>query len=278
MKHSEDAYRHILQLATLARDGTLATNLTSPNKDNEDNYCLKATIYTLILPMAIFRLLHSNLTLYDLELDTNFKFQYILAKCLYFSCSNSFDIAVGDKQNPETCLICSDLHLRHPKEHMIKCTDDKKELQSVPHHHHIPYNELGIHRDTTDNLVSSVIFRDTKGDNKIERAMTFAEFEENVFNKTSKDLEKICDIFLNFNPDNEDYLLVWRILIVQACIYWVINNIRRTKKGSAAVLDSKRNHYKSDISDVTRFISDFIENDVRKFLWVQDKKCEEKKF
>src|SRR5215212_1067166 len=160
-EHSEDAYRHILQLATLARDGTLATNLTSPTKDNEDNYYLKSTIYTLILPMAIFRLLHSNLTLYDLELDINFKFQYILAKCLYLTCSNSFDIAVGDKQNSETCLICSDPHLMHPKEHMIKYTDDKKELQSIAHHHHIPYNELGIHRGTTDSLASSVIVRDT---------------------------------------------------------------------------------------------------------------------
>lgn len=81
VEHSENAYNHIRELANMARSGNLSINLSTT--DSKDNYYLKATIYKLILPMAVFRLMQRSLTLYDLQLEDYFRIQYILAKFLY---------------------------------------------------------------------------------------------------------------------------------------------------------------------------------------------------
>jgi hypothetical protein len=122
-------------------------------------------------------------------------------------------------------------------------------------------------------LANSVIAHEENTDHKIKRLMTLGEFEKNVFDNVNKDqseLKKVCDIFSNFNPgdDKHDYalyLLVWRILVIHACIYWVINHIR--KKDSFGK-SSTENKDKKFVKRIEHLIESFMKDEVEKFSWI----------
>ncbi len=108
---SDGAYNHIKELAGMARLGHLHAKLSTAseeNKDGNNDDYLKTTIYKLILPMAVFRLMQRRLTSFDLHLENHFRLQYALAKCLYFSCADNYYIALGgnDPSDYKLCLIC----------------------------------------------------------------------------------------------------------------------------------------------------------------------------
>lgn len=274
VEDSDDAYHHIKELANMARSGTLSIKLGMSTDNNEDNYYLKATIYKLIRPMAVFRLMQRHLTSYDLQLDDYFRLQYILAKCLYFSCTDDYYVALGSKQRKdwEPCLICAyEGHLKHPEE--------KKEKSSHPDH--IVYNILGMTRGVIDNLANSLIkFNENE---KTYRVMTFGEFEELHFgkehNSVTPSMLKVCQIFSSMKIDNRDYypiyVLIWRILVLHACIYSIMKNLAGQKHVSQQHSAEKVIENRIDTEEINERVAYFLEKEAFNFNWVteDENKC-----
>jgi hypothetical protein len=84
---SAHAYYGVYSLARTARRGDL------PNWLSSDSYYLRSTMYKLIAPMVIFRIIQQRLTFVDLSLDLRIAKQYGLLKFLYFTFTDSFDFA-----------------------------------------------------------------------------------------------------------------------------------------------------------------------------------------
>lgn len=251
----------------MARLGTLGVNLAYSTDKIEDSYYLKATIYKLIRPMAVFRLMQRHLTMYDLQLVDYFRLQYILAKCLYFSCTDDYYLASGSKKREDykVCLICSfEGNLKHPEE--------KKE--ETIHPNHIVYNILGLTRGVVDSLANSLIKFDEN--DKTYRVMTFDEFEEKHFDKENKETTRpmltVCRVFSTMNLVNRNnypsYVLIWRILILHACIYNVMKSIKGQKQLSHQDSTSKNATNAIDRGEIKKRIEDFLKVEVSKFRWV----------
>jgi hypothetical protein len=70
IEHSDSALFRIKKLASAARDGDLGIDggwLSGPG------YFTASTIYRLLLPLAIFRLMQRKLTIFDLDLVPSYK-------------------------------------------------------------------------------------------------------------------------------------------------------------------------------------------------------------
>jgi hypothetical protein len=274
VEDSDDAYHHIIELASMARSGTLSVKLGMSTDNKEDNYYLKATIYKLIRPMAVFRLMQRRLTSYDLQLEDYFRLQYILAKCLYFSSTDNYYVALGSKEKKdwEPCLICA-------FEGYLKLPEEKKEKSSHPDH--IVYNILGITRGVIDNLANSLI-KFSEND-KTYRVMTFDEFEELHFGKghtsVTPSMLKLCQLFSMMNINNRDfypiYVLIWRILVLHACIYSIMKNLAGQKHVSQQHSAEKVIENRIDKDEINERVAHFLEKEALNFNWVieDEKKC-----
>lgn len=260
VEDSDKAYNHIQELANMARLGTLSANLTIPF---QDNYYFKATIYKLIRPMAVFALMQQRLTSYDLQLEDYFRAQYILAKCLYFSCTDDYYVALGgkNKEDWEYCLLCLfPGELKHPNE----------EKEKSIHPNHIVYNLLGMTQGVVDSLANSLI------NNRENRVLTFDEFEKKHFDKNVKmtaSMQSMCELIskMNLNTEgyNARYVLLWRILVLHACIYRVMKVIKGTKQPHQQGI-----HNTIDREEIKEKIHDFLDKEATKFYWVLDSdKC-----
>ena len=71
---ADDAFRRIVGFCREAKNDNLTTWLSS------EAYYLKNTIYRLLAPLAIFRLMQRRLTLFDLNLEPCINVQYLLIK------------------------------------------------------------------------------------------------------------------------------------------------------------------------------------------------------
>ena len=84
---SESALYRIYSLARTARHGNL------PSWVDEDDYSLRSTMYFLISPLIILRLIQSQLTFVDLTLDSHIARQYSLLKLLFLTFTDDFTFA-----------------------------------------------------------------------------------------------------------------------------------------------------------------------------------------
>jgi hypothetical protein len=264
VEDSENAYNHIIELANMARLGTLSVNITDKK---ENNYYLKATIYKLIRPMAVFRLMQRHLTSYDLHLEDYFRLQYILAKCLYFSCTDDYYVALGSRKREDykLCLICA-------FQGYLKHSEEKKE--KTLHPDHIVYNILGMTRGVIDNLANSLIKFDEN--DKTYRVMTFDEFEEKHFDnelmKMTPSMLRVCELFSRMSLSNRDsypsYVLIWRILVLHACIYSIMKGIVRQKQSNQERFTGKNTGNMIDRDEIKKRMAHFLKEEASKFRWV----------
>ena len=84
---SESALYRIYSLARTARHGNL------PSWVDEDDYYMRSTMYFLISPLIILRLIQSQLTFVDLTLDSHIARQYSLLKLLFLTFTDDFTFA-----------------------------------------------------------------------------------------------------------------------------------------------------------------------------------------
>lgn len=269
VEDSDNAYDHIMELAKMARSGILSENLKMAEDNNQDNYYLKATVYKLIRPMAVFRLMQQHLTTYDLQLEDYFRLQYTLAKCLYFSCTDDYYIALGgrEKEDDKICLICA-------FQGALKRHEEKNRPTSHPNH--IVYNILGMTRGIMDNLADSLIKFDEN--DKIYRIRTFGQFEEQNFglqnSNIAPSMKTICELFLNMNPNRRDtypnYVLIWRILVLHACIYSIMKKIILEKQSYQPYFTGNDTSNTIDRVKIRKHMVDFFKEEKDKFRWVVD--------
>jgi len=204
---SESAFRRISGLARSARQGHLRsahTGWLAPN-DYYYDYYMASTIYRLLAPFAIIKLIQRLLTLVDLTVDRHINHQYALAKWLYLSFTEDFALAMVVPR------------LEYDPNH----EQWREKREKYPE----TYWRQGIFTGTLDNAVEALIVHDPNG---IVRCMSFGEFENSY--QTTKEhhtFDACIDLFRNFHPKTRPVL--WRVLVTQAHIYDALLRTREMK-------------------------------------------------
>jgi hypothetical protein len=196
----ESAKERIYSLARTARQGDLGpTGWLS----KWDEYYLYSTIYFLLSPLVIFKLMQRSVTFVDLTVDPYINDQYLLAKQLAWSFTDAHDFA---KLAPKI-------------EYAPDSTPQQREL------HPENYWRQGVPVGILDKAVEACIIH---APNEVSRCMSFGEFEEAYLNeKTYPKFDYISTVFLDFHPKTRPVL--WRMLITQVHIHEALLSTREIK-------------------------------------------------
>jgi len=196
---SENAFYRVLSLARTARDEDIKKN--GEGWFEQPGYYMLSTIYKLLAPIAIYKLMQRKLTFVDLTLDPTISNQYTLVKIIYLTFTCDFEFSRCGKQ------IAYDPN--------VEGWEEKR--KSNPQ----KYWRQGLALGRLDNALEEMLINE---DNKL-RLMTFGEYE-NVINMklASKPSSSwnLTDIFCQFHPKSRPVL--WRILVAQAHIYKILAN------------------------------------------------------
>ncbi len=207
LEFSENARDRIRGLARTARQGDL------PDWLLDDQYYMASTLYYLLAPVAVYKLMRRRLTVVDMTLDRNIAIHYQLAKQVAWSWVDDFNFAWG-------LNVCArDYDPNNPDWQALRSTAPATYWRQG-----LPYGRL-------DNAVESMIIRDPPpaGDLRIR---SFGEFESE-FHKPQSAVQQtfaiVQDVFTGFHPEGRPVL--WRMLVTQAHIYAAI--VRFHRKHSA---------------------------------------------
>lgn len=194
---SEDALHRIYSLARTARKGQITAKEAGWLK--APNYYMISTIYKLLAPIAIFKLMRGHLTLVDLRVDPRIGAQYSLAKILYFTFTCDYELAEIDPK--------IEYHPNIDNWHKLRENNPQK------------YWRQGLALGRLDNALDDLLIEK----NGEFRLRTFGEFQASIDNTSqnnSLDSYNLTDIFLDFHPNSRPVL--WRLLITQAHIHRLI--------------------------------------------------------
>jgi hypothetical protein len=204
---SENALHRVYSIARTARNGDL-----NPPKSwfSGTGYYFSSTLYHLLVPCAVFRLLQEKLTLVDLEVDARIRDQYLLAKWVSLSFTDDFSLAQAAPRLHYTPFVQNWSIAR----------------QSDP----ARYWRQGVPVGRLDSAVDVLI---TVGANGVPRILTYGEFEKSL----DADLRSggaqygiFADIFDEFHPRTRPIL--WRILVVQALLHREMLRVFRSRDGA----------------------------------------------
>jgi hypothetical protein len=166
-------------------------------------YLLLATIYHLLLPCAVFRIIRRRLTFVDLRLDPQIELQYALAKRVFF-------LLADDARVAQISGLDYSPYVEGWREKRIQ-NPSKYRRQGLP---------LGRLENAVEALI--VPLASTIGH---ERVISFGEFEEK-FGAIKEDgdvrspLGAARDLFQECVPAERPVL--WRILLIQYILYKAI--------------------------------------------------------
>jgi hypothetical protein len=214
---SESALTRIYGLARTAKQGNLGP--TNPGwlspKIFSSDYYITTTIYKLLAPLVIIKLIQKRLTFVDLNVDAGINHQYFMAKMIYMLFSEDFALA---RTEP---------HLEYDP--------DNKEWRKMRESHPEKYWQQGIRAALLDNAIEALIIRESKG---ISRCMSFGEFTDRYMDPDLQmRFETVKDVFLNFHPKTRPVL--WRILITQAHLYEALQRTREISNKPQEQLETK---------------------------------------
>jgi hypothetical protein len=191
---AEAAYSRILSLARSARNGDLRAD---GGWNSGEGYYLRSTVYKLLLPMAIFRLMQRNLTLVDTRLVAEVATQYRIAKGLYYSWTDEFELA----------------RLPPP----IRYTPHAEVSSEVRATSPAVFVQQGIPTGYLDRSVDALL---TLDESKIMRIIYYGAFEtafRDVQSESHKSNVVLVNALTNFHPLTRPVL--WRVLVAQTCMY-----------------------------------------------------------
>jgi hypothetical protein len=166
-----------------------------------NEYYIASTMYNLLAPGVIYKLIQRRLTIVDLTLDKNIDKHYQLAKHLAWSFTADFDFAWGLKVSPVP------YDPNNP--------DWREFRKTAP----ATYWRQGLPIGRFDNAVEALIVRDPEPDG-LQRVMSFGEFETGLHSDNStvnNTFSFVRDMMTGFHPETRPTL--WRMLIAQAHIY-----------------------------------------------------------
>lgn len=197
---SDSAVKRIEELARDAKEGNLKLWLS---QTYAGGYYLKTSIYRLVAPFAVFKLMQSQLTLFDLNLVSCIKVQYLLIKGLYHTFADDFKLALSPPNIPYNPYETTNYKIAN------------KMLQ-------------GIYTGELDQLVD--VFKEdfiNENSQRKSRIITYGEFETKYSKlKNSGKLDPIIRLLSDFHPRTKPVL--WRILLTQAHIYRAITTLNET--------------------------------------------------
>jgi len=203
---SENAYHRIQSLARTARQGKLTDWL------GDDGYYLRSTMYNLICPLVIFRIIRQRLTFVDLTLDDHIASQYGLLKLLYLTFTDSFEFA---KIAP-----------------VLKYDPDVNDWKAKVAENEAKYRRQGLPVGYLDNSIDALII--SSDDGRV-RWKTYGEFDREIRDPQSLTREHFggfADVLIGFHPRARPVL--WRMLWTQTLIYQKIIESQSTSTGTAS--------------------------------------------
>jgi hypothetical protein len=192
---AEQSYWRVRSLARTARLGSLG--LDSKNRLRPERYYLYSTMYYMILPAVIFRLIRNRMTFVDLDLDSNITTKYHLTKYYAFSLTDDFVLAEANPKLPYD-----------PNNENWGALIEQDPAQ---------YRRQGLVVGDMEALLDQMLINDVK----TTRAITYREFET-LFTKdaVSEELSELRKLFHAFSPLNRP--VVARMLLAQACLSYLI--------------------------------------------------------
>ncbi|GAA4457756.1 hypothetical protein [Novipirellula rosea] len=195
IEQSENAYYRVLSLARTAREGDLSPEGGGWLK--RPGYYMRSTIYKLLAPIALFKIIQRNLTFVDLSVDPGISANYTLAKALYLTFTCDFELA---GLSPA-----------------IKYEPHAANAKSCKNENPRQFWRQGIPLGCLDNVLHDCML--TKGQPLELR--TFGDFERVVEDLTRDEgWHDVClffEVFENFHPLTRPVL--WRLLVTQAHIH-----------------------------------------------------------
>jgi hypothetical protein len=211
---SENALYRIHSLVRSTKQGNL------PRWLRDDDYYTASTLYRLLAPVVIYKLLQRQLTTVDLRLDKNIDSHYQLAKLVAWSFSADFDFAWG--------LNGSRIEYQPNDENWkeLRVTDPAT------------YWRQGLPIGRLDNAVESLIIRDPDADGH-QRIMSFGMFESQLHETNSQVrgcFSIVRDVITDFHPETRPVL--WRMLVAQAHIYDAIVRFQKGRSKDAKLVVS----------------------------------------
>jgi hypothetical protein len=199
---AENARYRVHSLARTARSGDLG-----PENSwlNGPSYYMRSTIYNLLAPVALFKLIQKRLTFVDLTVEPRIRTLYRLTKVLYISFTDPFGFAKLDppiSYNPD-----------HPK----RCELREKNPAR--------YWQQGFHMGELDFAAEGLIAEEST---EPARLKTFGEFDAAYCSEDPEDRSNLSMagyLFLGFHPMTRPVL--WRILVAEAHLCRVILEANR---------------------------------------------------
>jgi len=189
---TEQAYFRVRSLSRSSQNGSL--NNDEGNWLHDDSsYYLHSTIYYLILPSVIFRLIQRRMTFVDLDLDESIAVKYFLLKIYYYVITDHFVVA---KMEPE-----------------CPYDPDHENWTSLSETNPATYRRQGLVVGDLDVLLDHLLV----DDDNATRAMTFGEFSKLLgSDDPSGTISEIKDLFRDFSPQTRPVLA--RLLLILACL------------------------------------------------------------
>lgn len=207
---AESAQRRIGSIARTARQGNLGLDQGWLSRES---YYFAVTMYKLIAPLVIVRLIQRRLTLVDLTVDPKINVQYALMKRLYNSFTDDFDLARMEpviEYDPNPINPVGAGGIVSPK-----------------------HSRQGIYSGRLDNVIDSLIVYESSGQ---PRCMSFGELEDALGQADSAVINNfgpMMKLVRDFHPQVRPVL--WRILIVQLHLYRLLLTLSRMPTLPAAI-------------------------------------------
>lgn len=189
---AENALYRVISLARTARDHNLGS--TSRSWLSGPGYYMASTIYNLLAPSAVYRLLRERLTFVDLGVAPRIQMKYLLAKIHYLSFTEDFPLAGIEPTLAYNPFV--------DNWQTMRAEDPGR------------YWRQGTNIGWVDVAVDSLLATDSAGN---RRVVSFGEFQQ-LFDKSARSedsaLAPFIELFLHFDPETRPVL--WRILVLQA--------------------------------------------------------------
>lgn len=230
------ALNHIKGISWTAFEGKTTSQYWDKSSwMNRDSYYFKETVYKLFCPFAAYKLIQEKFTTADISIDQKLFIQYYLCRILYFTFQQDYIIA--EKMSKK-----------------ILIEEEHRKIFELPNGLEASYSEVysnewrkykinpkdfkgreGLRTGEIDNIIQAFL---QEQNNERKVIIDFGEFEErlNIVTGPNNPFEILVARLRCFDPKINKVL--WRILVVQYCIYYIFQKIRFKTEVSFSIVEA----------------------------------------
>ncbi|MCB0630386.1 MAG: hypothetical protein R2824_00805 [Saprospiraceae bacterium] len=237
---SNEALSHIKAISWTTFQGS--SNSDKWNKNawmNKSSYFFKETIYKVFCPLASMKLINDGLNSIDVKMDEKIHIVYKLGKILHSSFHHDYILAQNMSkkikvekehlekfgQNFQLGAPFSQSYYEEWQKNVITNPEDFKGGE-------------GIRTGQLETLLQGFF---AEGANE-KRIISFGEFEKKLQESDSSEWSKIAEVrFERFDPRINKVL--WRILVIQACLHYIFGGIKNLKAINSDILENLTNNF-----------------------------------